>query len=441
MIQHMRERAQMERKAELESHKRDMIRLGYYAGDSWQDGEAFVECDKRLAAIVEERSLIETRKVSLQNTKLSLQGMHNYNNLHLVLARRPTLKESDYMDQFYELLEQENVFKLRLSHLKKEEALVLEERSILHTEKVYHLFESETLKEQEHSKYANFPLLQDRYLLVKLLAKGMNSTEIYKAYDFIKLRHVTCKIQFVLDHWSEPYKDAIFKNVLHEVQIHKTLIHPRIVKLLDSFKMDNLTMVSVMEYCPGVTLSQYIKAHPRIPEYEAKSIIAQVFSGLKCLQQSQGKKIAHCNLTPDNILYHQGEIKLIDFGAAKQLEQDDLLVDAVLPEMGAFLPPECIALFGTDFPAKISTSTDVWSAGIILYQLLFGKKPYSSDSVSFSEQTLLNIVTLEFPDDVLVSDEGKEFLRNCLLMDADKRPDAVTMNRSTYLRPRLAPAS
>lgn len=88
-----------------------------------------------------------------------------------------------------------------------------------------------------------------------------------------------------------------FRHALREYNIHKTLDHPRIVKLFDVFEIDANSFCTVLEYCDGHDLDFYLKQHKTIPEREARSIIMQVVSALKYLNEIK-PPIIHYDLKP-----------------------------------------------------------------------------------------------------------------------------------------------
>lgn len=90
-------------------------------------------------------------------------------------------------------------------------------------------------------------------------------------------RYVACKIHQVNKDWKEDKKANYVKHAMREKDIHKSLDHPRIVRLFDLFTIDNDSFCTVLEYCDGNDLDFYLKQHKQIPEKEARCIIMQVF--------------------------------------------------------------------------------------------------------------------------------------------------------------------
>jgi len=193
----------------------------------------------------------------------------------------------------------------------------------------------------------------------------------------------------------------------------------------------------VLEYCGGGDLDHYLKTHNKLPEREAKLIVAQIFSGLKYLNQRE-RPIIHYDLKPGNILFDdEYSVKITDFGLSKIMEDNATAMELTSQGAGTYwyLPPECFEVGKA--PPKISSKVDVWSAGVIFYQLLYGKKPFGNN---LSQQKLLveNIITkgsnVEFPNKPQVSQKGKAFVRRCLTPIQSTRPDVLTICNDPYLQ-------
>lgn len=113
---------------------------------------------------------------------------------------------------------------------------------------------------------------------------------------------------------------------MREYNIHKALDHPRVVKLYDVFEIDANSFCTVLEYCDGHDLDFYLKQHKMIPEREARSIVMQVVSALKYLNEIK-PPVIHYDLKPGNILLTEGnvcgEIKITDFGLSKVMDEEN----------------------------------------------------------------------------------------------------------------------
>ena len=99
-----------------------------------------------------------------------------------------------------------------------------------------------------------------------------------------------------------------------------------------------------------------------------------------------------------------------------------------------YLPPECFETGPT--PPKISSKVDTWSCGVILYQMLFNRRPFGHDQ---SQEQILHAGTIrhakevEFPQTPKVSAECKEFIKRCLAYRKEDRPDVPTAARDPYM--------
>ena len=192
------------------------------------------------------------------------------------------------------------------------------------------------------------------------------------------------------------------------------LLAQRIVSLLDIFEIDNNTFATVLELCEGGDLDGYCKLHETLPEKEARTIVAQVVSGLLYLN-TKPNSVIHYDLKPANILFDQvGEVKLTDFGLSKVVD-DGATRGVELTSQGAgtywYLPPECFEVSRTP---RISSKVDVWSVGVILYQMLTGKRPFGHDQSQeqiLRNEVMLNAREVVFPSRPAISQECKEFIK------------------------------
>lgn len=96
------------------------------------------------------------------------------------------------------------------------------------------------------------------------------------------------------------------RHALREYNIHKALDHPRVVKLYDVFEIDANSFCTVLEYCDGHDLDFYLKQHKTIAEREARSIVMQVVSALKYLNEIK-PPVIHYDLKPGTLRFPEGK--------------------------------------------------------------------------------------------------------------------------------------
>ncbi|ONM09263.1 Tousled-like kinase 1 [Zea mays] len=183
-----------------------------------------------------------------------------------------------------------------------------------------------------------------------------------------------------------------------------------------------------------------LKATPILPEKEGRIIIVQIFQGLVYLNK-RGQKIIHYDLKPGNVLFDEvGVAKVTDFGLSKIVENDVGSQGMELTSQGAgtywYLPPECFDLSKTPFISFL-VQVDVWSAGVMFYQMLFGKRPFGHDQTQeriLREDTIINARRVEFPSKPAVSTEhSQDLIRRCLTYNQSERPDVLTIAQDPYL--------
>lgn len=320
----------------------------------------------------------------------------------------------------------------RILILSKEENYLKEKIDTVERQKDNYIRISKQLFEEENCRFGKissnleerWPLLKSRYQIFTLIGKG-GFSEVYKAFDCEELISVACKIHQLSPSWSENFKSNYIKHALRENQVHKNLVHPNIVSHFDSVEIDSNSFCAVLEYCNGPDLATYLKKYKTIPEKDAKSITRQILSGLKFLNETS-KKIIHYDLKPQNILFHDGLVKISDFGLCKVMNEDETRLELTSQGVGTYwyLPPEC---FYNNYP-KISTKVDVWSVGVILYELLYGIKPFGNDMCQekiLKEGIMLRAYTLDFPPKPSVTSELKDLIRKCLEYNQEERPDVL----------------
>uniref|UniRef100_A0AAY5EQ91 non-specific serine/threonine protein kinase n=1 Tax=Electrophorus electricus TaxID=8005 RepID=A0AAY5EQ91_ELEEL len=447
------EKSKQEKMACRDKSMQDRLRLGHFTTvrhgasftEQWTDGYAFQNLIKQQERVNSQREDIERQRKLLAKKKPPSASQTPPPSLEPNKRKNKSNGAENEMLSLAEYHEQEEIFKLRLGHLKKEEAEIQVELERLERVRNLHIRELKRIHNEDNSQFKDHPTLNDRYLLLHLLGRG-GFSEVYKAFDLTEQRYVAVKIHQLNKNWRDEKKENYHKHACREYRIHKELDHPRIVKLYDYFSLDTDSFCTVLEYCEGNDLDFYLKQHKLMSEKEGRSIIMQVVNALKYLNEIR-PPIIHYDLKPGNILLVNGtacgEIKITDFGLSKIMDDDNYGVDGMeLTSQGAgtywYLPPECFVV-GKE-PPKISNKVDVWSVGVIFYQCLYGKKPFGhnqSQQDILQENTILKATEVQFPPKPGVSPEAKAFIRRCLVYRKEDRIDVHQLASDPFLLPHI----
>uniref|UniRef100_A0AAY4AYK8 Tousled like kinase 1 n=1 Tax=Denticeps clupeoides TaxID=299321 RepID=A0AAY4AYK8_9TELE len=414
------EKSTQEKKACCEKSMQDRLRLGHFTTvrhgapftKQWTDGYAFQNLIKHQERINQQREDIERQRklltkrkppsassaqIPTSNSEPKQRKAKTVNGSENDPLLKPSLPQLLTVAEYHE---QEEISKLRLGHLKKEEA--------------------EIQAELEH-------LERHRLLIIYFFIRNISCT----AFDMFEQRYVAVKIHQLNKNWREEKKENYHEHACREYRIHKQLDHPRIVKLFNYFSLDTDTFCTVLEYCEGNDLNFYLKQHKLMSEKEARSIVMQIVN-LKFLFILGFRQLVDGTAC--------GEIKITDFGLSKIMDDENYRVDGIdLTSQGAgtywFLPPECFVI-GKE-PPKISSNVDVWSVGVIFFQCLYGRKPFGhnqSQQDILQENTILKATDVQFPVKPVASNEAKVRLK-------EDRVHVHQLGSDSYLLPHMRRSS
>lgn len=208
--------------------------------------------------------------------------------------------------------------------------------------------------------------LDGRYEIQEIIGVGGMSV-VYKAYDNVDDRIVAVKIlkdEFLTN-------DDFVRRFKNESKAIALLSHPNIVKVYDVSFGERLQYI-VMEYVDGITLKEYIQKQSAITWNDAVFFTTQI---LRALQHAHDKGIVHRDIKPQNIiLLSDGSIKVADFGIARFSRSDTkTLTDTAIGSVHYISPEQAKGEF-TDEKA------DIYSVGVVLYEMLAGKVPFEADN-------------------------------------------------------------
>ncbi len=209
-------------------------------------------------------------------------------------------------------------------------------------------------------------LLDGRYRVEALVALGGMAT-VYRAIDTRLDRWVALKVMH-----ADLARDEDFVNrFIGEAKSVARLSHPNVVSVFDQGR-DGPYPYLAMEYVPGRTLRNLLAERGRFPAGEALSIMVPLLSGLAAAHTAG---IVHRDVKPENVLIAPGgHLKVVDFGLARALSVNSQTRTGVIIGTVAYLAPEQVTGTGAD------ARTDIYAAGIVLYELLTGTKPHTGES-------------------------------------------------------------
>ena len=208
--------------------------------------------------------------------------------------------------------------------------------------------------------------INDRYEVIKSIGEG-GMANVYLGYDTILDRNVAIKVL----RGDLANDEKFVRRFQREALSASSLAHPNIVEMYDVGEDDG-TYYIVMEYVDGKTLKQLLKKRGTLTLSEAIDIMSQLTDGMAHAHDSY---IIHRDLKPQNIMIKDdGQIKITDFGIAMALNSTQLTQTNSVMGSVHYLPPEQASGKGC------TIKSDIYSMGIIFYELLSGSLPFKGDN-------------------------------------------------------------
>lgn len=202
----------------------------------------------------------------------------------------------------------------------------------------------------------------------------------------------------------------------------RSLEHPNVVSMLD-YGVDNGRPYLVMEYIEGESLADYLASRSRLTLREFVPIAAQVLKGMG---HAHSRKMMIRDVKPSNIMLCQRKgranfVKILDFGLAKFLEDESPLTEGYVLGTAGYLAPE--ALRGEPLDLRV----DVYSIGVLFYQLLSGELPFEADTTEAIFYKTLNEKPIDLRQRLQsghdVPDGLITLIEQCLEKDPNARPE------------------
>ena len=250
--------------------------------------------------------------------------------------------------------------------------------------------------------------LDGRYEIKEIIGVG-GMAVVYKAYDNQENRTVAVKIlkeEFISN-------EEFVRRFKNESKAIAMLSHPNIVKVYD-VSFGDLIQYIVMEYIDGITLKEYIEHEGSLRWKDAVHFTIQILKGL---QHAHDKGIVHRDVKPQNIMVlPDGTIKVTDFGIARFARSEQRTITDKAIGSVHYISPEQARGERTD------EKTDIYSVGVILYEMLTGQLPFQAENaVSVAIMQLQRELTFDYS--YFVDDSPTKFVPNSFDYDSVQIPD------------------
>src|SRR5271165_1373745 len=270
---------------------------------------------------------------------------------------------------------------------------------------------SSSAEYQSEGRFLPGRLLAGRYRIIALLGRG-GMGEVYRADDLTLGQPVALK--FLPDEAArEPGLLERFKN---EVRIARRVSHPNVCRVYDVGEVEGHTFFT-MEYVDGEDLASLLRRIGRLPEDKALDIARQLCAGLAA---AHTKGVLHRDLKPANIMLDgRGQVVVTDFGLAGVADQ--IQGAEVRSGTPAYMAPEQLA------GKEVSTRSDIYSLGLVLYEVFTGKRPFSESSKTKKDSVGSGDRTLSRPSTIVkdLNPVVERVILRCLETEPSARPATV----------------
>lgn len=252
------------------------------------------------------------------------------------------------------------------------------------------------------------------YKVIKLIGEG-GMGKVYLAEDTLLEKKVALKVLS-----SELCREEQFiERFKREAKIQSKLSHQNIVTLHNLLKSDD-TYFIVMEFAEGITLQELIRNTGLIPEIRALKIFDKILNALK---YAHSKNVIHRDIKPSNIMISENDdVKIMDFGIAKLL--GERTITRTNTKLGSlyYMSPEQL-----NNPNDVDYRTDLFSLGIVLFEMVTGKLPYDIDTDS-DFKIMNQIINSNIPDPKLFYPYISEKTINLINLLTNKNRDLRIIN-------------
>ena len=254
----------------------------------------------------------------------------------------------------------------------------------------------------------------ERYNILGEIGRGAMGV-VYCAEDTHLARKVALKELLINPALSDNQKQELIERFYREARAAGRLSHPNIVQIFDVFKHKERFFIS-MECLDGKSLREILESDEQISLNETVNIMQGICDGLNYAHQ-QG--IVHRDVKPDNIIIlKDGRVKITDFGIAKIITDSTMTQTGTAIGTPSYMSPEQVE------GKKADHRADIWATGVMLFELLTGKKPFEADTITGVMYKIVH-QELEFPKDLQIPSYLEGIIQNALAKDISQRYQSI----------------
>ncbi|MDR1033754.1 MAG: serine/threonine protein kinase [Bifidobacteriaceae bacterium] len=274
-------------------------------------------------------------------------------------------------------------------------------------------------------------VLANRYRFEELVARG-GMGSLWRAKDITLNRTVAIKV-LQTDNLDD---ESFAERIKFEATNNATLQHPNIVSVHDYQELDGAGFI-VMEFVNGVNLETLLRKLTIPPADLTFSVLEQIARGL---QEAHSRNIIHRDIKTSNILIlPDGHAKITDFGVSLQEGQQNITQVGTVLGTAQYMSPE------QALGKKVTPQADLYSLGIIAYEMLTGKRPFTGVTATDIAVSQVQDNALPFSKDLGIGDELEAYIFAILEKTPEKRPESaeavanffaqVRQNLTDYISP------
>lgn len=218
-----------------------------------------------------------------------------------------------------------------------------------------------------------------KYQIIREIARSNDI--VFEAYDPLMNRRVAIKELAIPNGTTASGKEDRVKRFQREARAAGTLAHPNIMTVYELAEDGDRHYIA-MEFLDGKTLRQELDSKGALSQNDALRIATEVLKGLS-FAHAQG--VIHRDIKPDNIqLLSDGRVKITDFGIARLTFEPNLTMDGQVFGTPSYMSPEQVN------GKEIDVRSDLFSLGVVLYEMIAGEKPFKGDSVVAITYAIMN---------------------------------------------------